>query len=72
MAIDKEDLAQLEKLFDDKLTSARDEWAKTRSWRHARFASIKADWQASACCAVAGALLVKAYPYAAKFLAWVV
>lgn len=71
MALDKADLDTLEKMMDDKLTGFRSEWAKTRGWRHDRWAAIKADKQAAACCVVAGVVLTYAAPYVWKFFVWV-
>lgn len=40
-------------------------------WWAKRWAAIKADWQTSAFCVAAGAVLAKVYPYVIKFLSWV-
>jgi len=54
--MNEKDKADIQKQIDEAVDNARKEWAKTRGWRHDRWASIKADWQAAGIMAAAGAV----------------
>lgn len=56
---------------DKTLEDAKAEWGKTRTWRHDRWASIKADPAAATCVFLVGVALAEISPYVVKFIGWV-